>query len=184
MVTPLPRPMLREAAAHAGNRAMTTEGGVGGASLTEGGVAGASLVEPAVDLGDEVRYVRPSQDLGDEVRFVRPSQAQNREPLAVRGSVFRVSSVGAVDSLNNANRRAILDAYRKRLLIMLQVVQFDNPLSFLIARTWHSMKRVFFCSEVIQFYSHSSRPTPASLVLTPPIPLTRSCCSSASAVAG
>ena len=82
--TLLPQPILREVAVHAGDRATTTEGGVARASLVEGGVAGASPVEPAVDLGDEVRFVRPSQDLGDEVRFVRPSQAQSREPRVVR----------------------------------------------------------------------------------------------------
>ena len=55
-------------------------------------------VEPAVDLGDEVRYVRPSHALGDEARYVRPSQAQNREPLIAKGSAFRVSSDGVVGS--------------------------------------------------------------------------------------
>ena len=109
---------------------MTTEGGVGGASLTEGGVAGASLVEFAVDRGVEVRYARRSQDRRDKVRFVRPSQAQNGEPLVVRGGVHMASSDGVVDSLNTANRRTTVDKYRKRLLIMLHVVQLDNPLPF------------------------------------------------------
>ena len=142
--TPLPHPILPEAAVPVGDEAMATKAGVGGASLTKGGVRRASLAELAVDLGDEVRYVRPSQDLGDEVRFVRPSQAKHREPRVVRGSVLRASFDGVVDTLNNVDRRAIIREYGKRLLRMLQVVQFDNPLPFLIARTSRSVKRVHF----------------------------------------
>ena len=56
----------------------------------------------------------------------------------------------------------------------MQAVQLDNPLQFLINRTSHSMKRMY-CSESTQYYTHESRPTPASLVLTPPIPLGSSC---------
>ena len=129
--TLLPHPILREVAVHAGDMATMTRGGVARASLVEGGVAGVSPVQSAVDLGDEVR-------------FVRPSQAQDSEPSCVRGSVLRLSYDGVVDLLNNANRRAIIHESRTRLLIMLQVVQFDNPLPFLIGRTSRSVKRVHF----------------------------------------
>ena len=44
-----------------------------------------------------------------------PAQAQNSEPLVLRGSVFMVLlSDGVVESLNNENRRAIIDEYRTR----------------------------------------------------------------------
>ena len=127
--TPLPHPILREAAAHAGDRAMMTKGSIARSSLVGGGVGGASPVESVADLGDEVR-------------FVRPSQVQDSEPSVVRGSVLRVSYDGVVDALNNSNRRAMIHEYRTRLLRMLQVVQFDNTLPFLIARTSRPVKLV------------------------------------------
>ena len=68
----------------------------------------------------------------------------------------------------------MIEEYRRRLIIMLQLAQFDKPLPLLIARTSQSLEQVSFY-ELIQCHSYISRLTPASLVPKTPIPLTRPC---------
>ena len=79
-------------------------------------------------------------DLGDEVRCMCLSQAQASELLCsglLRLGIL-LTELLTPRSFKNDKRRAIIDAYRKRAFQMLQVVQFADPLPFLITRTMRS----------------------------------------------